>query len=169
MKTIYLTGFMGSGKSAAGWIAANLLNVPCFDLDAVIEKNAGKTIKELFEQEGEASFRLRESVLLQKMPKENCVVITGGGLPADQNNREYMMGVGHVVYLKTSFKEIMKRLTAPGEIDKRPVLKEKTAEEIELLYNKRKSFYEECSMVIATDGKTPQQVAEEMVKAFCLN
>ncbi len=80
-KTIFLIGMMGSGKSTIGMRLAELLVLPFTDTDAAIEKAEGRSVRQIFEQEGEVYFREKEQQLLQQMPQQAGVVACGGGLP----------------------------------------------------------------------------------------
>ncbi|MFC0188289.1 shikimate kinase [Fictibacillus aquaticus] len=169
MKTIYLTGFMGSGKSSAGTILSRLLGVPYYDMDSEIEVQTGKNISSIFAEEGERAFRELETEMLKKMPEYDCVVITGGGLPVSEANRNYMKNTGYVVYLKTSFGHILSRLDSKEEREKRPVLSQKSEEDIRQLLEQRVQYYEDCDVFVLTDKKSPHDVAEEILSTLRLN
>ena len=79
---IYLVGFMGSGKTAVGRLVAQALHRRFMDMDEILEKGFGKPIREVFLESGEPAFRAKESALLEKISKqERLVVATGGGVP----------------------------------------------------------------------------------------
>jgi shikimate kinase len=138
-------------------------------MDSEIEKERGKSIPSIFEEEGEQAFRSLESEMLHNLPKSDCVVITGGGLPVSDGNRNYMKNTGVVVYLKTSLESILSRLESKGEREKRPLLEQKNAEEIAELHDQRASYYEECDLSISTDNKSPRDVAEQILMELGLN
>ena len=99
---IFLIGYMGSGKSSVGKELASLLGWKYIDLDASIEFITGKTISQIFKQEGESNFRkIERETLLELATKKNIVVATGGGCPTYLDNMEWMNRNGLTVYLKT--------------------------------------------------------------------
>jgi shikimate kinase len=101
-KTIFLIGMMGSGKSTIGVRLAELLVLPFVDTDAAIEKVEGRSVQQIFEQEGEGYFREKERQLLQQLPQQAGVVACGGGLPCFFNNIELLTAKGTVIYLEAS-------------------------------------------------------------------
>ena len=101
--TIYLTGFMGSGKSTIGPILANTLGWDFFDLDKLVENKTGKKIRDIFEQEGESYFRKIETDTLREISESKNVIISlGGGTIANKENIEIMKNTGKIIYLKVS-------------------------------------------------------------------
>jgi shikimate kinase len=112
MTTVYLTGFMGSGKSTVGPLVAARLGVPFADLDARIEAVAGQPIPALFADEGEAGFRAREAAALRGTAGFGGVVALGGGALVDDANRAWAKAHGCVVYLRASPTALAARLAA---------------------------------------------------------
>ena len=112
-RNIVLTGFMGTGKSAVGREVARLLGWEFVDMDEVIEARAGKTIPEIFEQQGEATFRRMEADLCAELAQESRIVIsTGGGALVSEANYQTMASHGLVVCLDCDLDEIWRRLAA---------------------------------------------------------
>ena len=100
MIRIFLTGYMGAGKTTLGKAFAREMNVPFIDLDWYIEERFHKSIRELFTERGEASFRELERNMLHEVGEfEDVVVSTGGGTPCFFDNMEYMNGCGQTVFL----------------------------------------------------------------------
>ncbi|TXF91730.1 shikimate kinase [Neolewinella aurantiaca] len=121
MKTIYLTGFMGSGKSHTGKLLAERLGLPFIDLDAVIETTAGKTISEIFAEEGESAFRELETSSLRATANDPPgVVSTGGGAPCFNDNMDWMNRHGVTVFLDPPVGVLLQRLETGR--DHRPLL-----------------------------------------------
>ena len=164
MKSVSLIGMSGSGKSTTGPLVASILNMGFADVDFLIEKQEGRTISEIFELHGEEYFRKIEAGIIQSLIGENLVISTGGGAFENENTRRFLLDNTYVIYLETSASEVYSRLCG---INDRPLLKEMTPEKIEKMLSERKKHYEFAHYKILTDNKSPQQVAQEIVK--CLN
>ena len=114
---------MGSGKTTAGKKLAALLGWSFIDLDKKIEGNEGKTIPEIFSENGEEYFRVSESSLLENLNLEKDTVIsTGGGTPCYNNNMNIMLESGLTIYLKLTPLQLRSRLS--GSKDERPLIKD---------------------------------------------
>lgn len=99
MIRIFLTGYMGAGKTTLGKAFARELNIPFIDLDWYIEERLHKSIRELFIERGEASFRELERTMLHEVAEfENVIISTGGGTPCFFDNMEYMNDNGQTVF-----------------------------------------------------------------------
>ncbi|OCA91100.1 hypothetical protein A8F94_04365 [Bacillus sp. FJAT-27225] len=160
MKTIFLIGFMGSGKSTVGKILAEKLGIRFVDMDEEIERTARKSISAIFQEEGEESFRDLETALLTSFPGSELVVATGGGAVLREVNRGLLKQSGLVIYLKASAEEISKRLV---EDETRPLLKGDKKKEIAKRLNNRLPLYTAISdLTVMTDEKSPETIAEEI-------
>ena len=106
---IYLIGMMGSGKSTVGKILAEKMELLFIDLDSEIEKTGGKSVSEIFNQDGEDHFRKLESEELKQYSES--VVACGGGIILDEENRQYINENGVAVLLTASMDELFKRLS----------------------------------------------------------
>lgn len=158
-KIIYLTGFMGSGKSTVGPILANTLGWQFYDLDTVIEKKSDKTVKEIFELYGENHFRnIETETLIELSVKDKVIVALGGGTIASDKNISILKQTGIIIYLKMSPQSALLRLKFKRN---RPVLftdleenfsNEDLLKRISELYEKRKIYYDQSDIVIDTDG-----------------
>lgn len=120
---VYFIGFMGSGKSTTGKKLASVLGWDFIDIDKKIEEKAGKTIPQIFSQDGENHFRKLETDVLKSMkPLKETIISTGGGTPCHGNNMDFMIDSGLTVYLKMTPKQLAKRLLeSSGE---RPLIKD---------------------------------------------
>ena len=119
---VYIIGFMGSGKSTTGKKLASLLDWHFADLDRSIEKYSGKTISEIFSQDGEIYFRNVESEVLKSLKSQTYTVIsTGGGTPCFGDNMDFMLETGLTLYLKLTPGQLKCRVShSKGE---RPLIK----------------------------------------------
>ena len=169
MVRIFLTGYMGAGKTTLGKAFARKLNVPFIDLDWYIEERFHKTVGELFTERGEAGFRELERNMLHEVAEfENVVISTGGGAPCFYDNMEFMNETGSTVYLKVSVEELAKRL----EICKstRPVLKGRSGDELVAFIaeslEKRTPHYMKASIVFDAEVMLTETDVHEISEAL---
>ena len=129
MIRIILIGYMGAGKTTVGKALAKALNVSFYDLDWYIETRMRRTVKQIFDQEGEEGFRRIEHNMLHEVAEfENVVVSCGGGTPCFYDNIDYMNAQGQVVYLKASPEVLYEHLKMGKGV--RPLLLNKTPDEV---------------------------------------
>ncbi len=108
---VYLTGFMASGKSALGRALASEIDFSFLDLDDAIERSAGRSISQIFREEGESSFREAERVALRATCElDDHVIAVGGGTLADEKNMNWALDSGIVIFLDVDTEEILHRL-----------------------------------------------------------
>src|SRR3989338_2166220 len=138
---IVLTGFRGTGKTTIGKKLALELGLKFIDVDSEIEKNSGKSIMEIFSQQGEKKFRNKEKQILRKIANnKNCVISTGGGSILDAENRIMLRKNSKIILLEASPETIIKRIKNHKQ---RPMLTKKNLEsEVKELLAKRKTLYE---------------------------
>jgi len=168
-QTIYLIGFMGSGKSTLGKVLARLLQYSFIDLDHYIEKKEGATIAEIFSRYGEGRFRELERLAIHETAqKGSTVVATGGGAPCFFDNMEFMKQQGITVYLKISSKNLTHRL-APARAH-RPLLADKSEDElhtfIQQRLNERTPFYQKANIIADTETLSPEETARNIVQTM---
>lgn len=133
---IVLTGFMGTGKSTIGKLLAEELKKDFIDTDLFIERRYGKSIPQIFEEEGEERFReLEVNVIKEITKRKNAVISCGGGVVLNPVNVERLRKKGRIVLLTASLEDIMKRIS---EDRKRPLLREY---KIETLLKLREPIY----------------------------
>ncbi|OZM57657.1 hypothetical protein CIB95_04610 [Lottiidibacillus patelloidae] len=162
MKALYLTGFMGVGKTTVGQLISHKLNIPFIDLDQQIERTTNTSIPTLFSTIGENGFRKLETEELFRTQKNNIVIATGGGIVEKQANREFMKKNGTIIYLHhSSFEKLYKRIK---EDQNRPISYSKTAQDVEKLYHSRLPYYKDGSITLDTKDKSEIQVSEEILK-----
>ena len=148
---VYIIGFMGSGKSTAGRKLASILGWSFTDLDKKIEEHEGKTIPEIFSQNGEMYFRSIESEVLKSLKSHSDIVIsTGGGTPCHADNMDYMLESGLTLYLKLTPAQLKNRLSESST--ERPLIKglekEKLQEFIEEKLAYREKWYNRSAIII---------------------
>jgi shikimate kinase len=161
LKTIYLVGFMGSGKTTIGKELSNVLQMPVIDTDKEIVKITGNTISRIFELFGEEYFRLLESSTLHSISTTNSIVTTGGGVVLKVTNRQYMKRNGIVIYLKCNFNIIWERLQLDSN---RPLAFNQSREKVESIYLSRLALYEQSDIVIDCNDKSVDTIVSEIVK-----
>lgn len=168
---IALIGYRGSGKSNVAPLVADQLGWTWIDADDEIERRAGKTIAAIFAEDGENAFRdLESTVLSDLIAKDRIVLALGGGVVLRPENRTSLGGGdGWVVWLRASPATLAERINADATTAaRRPNLTAKGGlEEIESLLEKRSPLYQECAnLIVDTEGKSPEQVAGEIVAWF---
>ena len=154
---------MGSGKSTIGKVLAERLEYDFYDTDKLVEKVVEKKIKEIFEQNGEQYFRLKESEELDKTRKlKNAVIATGGGIIENEKNRLFLKEEKKVIFLDSS---IERQYDRTKESQKRPLLNNGDSMKIlKNLYQKRLSFYQEVSKLkISMDNLTEGKIFEKIL------
>jgi len=159
---IFLIGPMGSGKTAVGRHLARLFHYTFHDSDADIEAKTGVDIPFIFEKEGEAGFRIRETESIDRLTRlESIVLATGGGAVIDPANRAALAERGVVVYLATSVNQQIERTRHARH---RPLLHDTDPEQrLKELMGRRAMLYAEIAdLTITTDGRRVQLVAEEI-------
>lgn len=163
-KNIFLTGFMGAGKSSVGKGLAGLLSMEFYDLDVLISSSLGMSISEIFSNYGEDYFRRRETAVLAGLGDKtpgSCVVATGGGAVLQSGNIKAMQKNGIVIYLHVTAAEAYDRVK---EARDRPLLQvENPLQQIHALLQQREPCYRLADFSIHTTGKTVRQITEEII------
>ena len=163
MRTVILTGFMGTGKSSVGRVLARMTGLTYVDLDALIVAQAGKSINEIFAEQGEAAFRALESVMLQNLCRQQGIILsTGGGAVLSSVNRAVMKAEGMVINLTAPVPVIRERLR---HATNRPLLQDGAASDnIERMLGEREACYAEADIRIDTAGKKIEDIAAEIMQ-----
>lgn len=163
MKSIFLVGFMGSGKSTIGKQLAKKLKLNYLDTDELIEQKAKKKIKDIFAEDGENVFRdLEYQVLTSACDPVGYVISTGGGIVERKENREWLT-TKQVVYLKTSWETIKQRLRSDRD---RPIWQDQSRDK-QLLLTKRDFLYRNIANVtIETDNQGVDQIVDQIHSIF---
>lgn len=164
---IYLLGFMGAGKSFWGKQLSQHFQAPFFDLDTYIIEQDGRSVNDIFTEEGEAYFRLLEKNALETLTEKysELILATGGGTPCFHGNMDYMTANGKTVWLNPSIDVLIQRLEK--EKDHRPLLKSlnnnQLKEFIEEKLNDRIKFYEKSLLQLNNDESLSVEVLIKMI------
>ena len=159
---ITLTGFMGSGKTTVGKVLADFLGCPFMDLDDLVVKKAGKSIPDIFAQDGEPAFRLLEAQVLrktvEKYAESTAVLALGGGAVLAPASAALLHEKTVCIYLRATLDTLLARLA--GETAGRPLADASLADRLA----SREPIYEETAhVIIDTDGLSPDEVADEII------
>lgn len=161
MPHIFLYGPPGTGKTTIGKIIARNLKLPFIDLDRVIETNAGMSIPQIMEEQGEPVFRDFETAALKKLAHEReSVIALGGGALLREENRAFAGSNGKVILLMAELETMLERLDADSE--KRPLLAGDLRGKLTSLLKMRKEHYDSFLLKLRVDGKTAEQSAHQV-------
>jgi shikimate kinase len=160
---VWLVGMMGAGKSTVGRRLAGRLGRRFVDTDAEIERSAGRSVREIFAEEGEAGFRARERDAVEALLGSGAVVALGGGAMAQGELRSRLRGHGPVVHLRVSPERVLERLGDAGE---RPLLAglspAQRLERLEALMRERAAAYADADLGVDTDARSEDEVADDI-------
>jgi shikimate kinase len=166
---ITLIGYRGCGKSTVGNLLAERLGREFVDADAEIERRAGRTIRQIFDESGEAEFRrIEREVMAELLRRENAVVAAGGGAVLDERTRDDLRNSGPVVWLRAGIETLIERIESdPVTRQRRPDL---TAgggrREVEDLLAIRGPIYARCAtFVVDADKLTAAEIADQIESA----
>jgi shikimate kinase len=162
---LYLVGFMGTGKSTVGRAVAHKIGFQLLDSDHEIERLQGKTIPDIFAQEGEAAFRVMERDFIERgHPESRTVVACGGGLVVQPGMLEVLKSKGVVVCLHASIETILARTARHRN---RPLLAVEDPEErVRTLYAAREAIYRRAGTLILTDSRPLHDITSHVVRAW---
>ncbi|CAM3734947.1 shikimate kinase [Cytobacillus oceanisediminis] len=161
MKSIYLIGFMGAGKTTIGKELAACVNKAVIDTDEEIVKREKKSINDIFSEKGEEYFRFLETKTLQELNDRDAVITTGGGIVVKHENREALKHKGNVFFLYATPEEIFKRLESDQS---RPLLKGDKMKLIRELYEERMPLYKDAAnVIIDTTNKEANDIIKEII------
>jgi len=162
LANIALIGFMGTGKSSVGRLVADTLHYTFLATDDVLVARAGRSIADIFAQEGEAVFRERERRLVEEIARRTRTIIsTGGGLPVDPANMASLKTHALVVCLWASAEKIWERGRNQSH---RPLLNEPDPlAKIRSLLAEREPFYREADVLVNTEMRSIKEVAHQVI------
>jgi len=162
---VFLVGLMGSGKTTVGRHLSHLLGLPFADSDQEVERRAGADIAWIFEKEGEAGFRQRESIAIDELTQRPGIVLaTGGGAVLRAENRQHLRSRGLVVYLHGSIEQLAART---GNDRRRPLLRDADPRDVlRRLDAERDPLYREvATLVFETERRSARTLAREIAAA----
>lgn len=154
MSNLILCGFMGSGKTSLAQVFSKMTGQQFVDTDMLIEQSEKMTIPEIFEKHGEEYFRkLEVSVATLLSANNNCVIATGGGFLLHDGIDEIMRKTGDILFIDCDFESCYERIKNTD----RPLVKQKSKEELLALYNERKPKY----LSICTERIDPSNLPQQ--------
>lgn len=166
-KSIVFIGFMGVGKTTIGKLVAKKLYRDFIDIDQVIEEEYGMPVSEIFGKIGEKAFRQKEKEVITNLSKQKLKIISlGGGSFLQEEIRETCLSNCIVFFLDLSWESWKERISLI--IDSRPVLKGKSLEEIEKLFNDRQEIYLAHHSKIEMDNQEVQEIVDYIVETLKL-
>jgi len=159
VKRLFLIGPMGSGKTTVGRYLAQRMGLDFLDLDQEIERRCGVDVSLIFEIEGEAGFRSRETAMLDELSQRDSILLaTGGGSVLSEVNRSLLRSRGLVVWLNTSVDQQLKRLERD---QRRPLLRAPNRRQrLEAMAEARNPLYQACAhLIVKSANISPAQMA----------
>ena len=159
---VALAGFMGTGKSRIGWELSRALALHFVDTDKLITRVVGKSIPEVFAQEGEGYFRACEREVVERVTRlEHAVISLGGGTFIHEENRRLLLSRGPVVVLWATPETVYQRTKHSD----RPLLKvEDPLSRIRTLMNEREGVYRQGTIHVHSDGRPSEEIVEEVIE-----
>jgi shikimate kinase len=167
-KPLFLTGYMGAGKSTIGHLLADELGYRFFDTDRVIVRRFKKNVSRIFKEEGEAAFRSTEATVLEELAGQSHLVIsTGGGTLTRPDLFTLASESGTVIYLKAPVEILFERAIFSRK--DRPMLNVPDAELVfRERFQQREAFYNQAHLVVETHGKKTDAVVQEIIERLSL-
>ena len=164
-KSLVLTGMMGVGKSTIGRLIAKRLKIKFIDVDKIIEKKEKKTIKRIFEDNGEKYFRkLEEKTTLKILKNNNTVIALGGGAFINNEIRQKVLSSCVSVWLKVDLDKLIKRY---NKNDRRPLLnKKKLNTDVKRIYQSRKKIYSLANFKINCDNIDKIKIVQKILNFY---
>ncbi|HEY9510626.1 MAG TPA: shikimate kinase [Verrucomicrobiae bacterium] len=165
IQNLALIGFMGTGKSSVGQIVAAALHFTFLDTDQLIEARTGKTVSQIFAEEGEPAFRQLEAEIVRELEsRKRHLISTGGGLPANADNLASLKSHALVACLWASPEKIWERVRHQSH---RPLLHDPDPlAKIRTLLAAREPFYRQADVLLNTELRSVKEVAQQIVHQF---
>lgn len=164
-RSVVFIGFMGVGKTTIGKLVAKKLDRDFIDIDEEIEKEFNMPTSQIFNKIGEKAFREREKSLIKDLVKRKTTIISlGGGAFLQEETRNICLANSIVFFLDLSWESWKERISLI--IDSRPVLQNRSLEEIEELYYKRQEIYSVHHFKVSTDSRNTEEVADYIIETL---
>ncbi len=161
---LYLTGFMGAGKSTIGKLLASRIGYRFYDTDHLVMKGFKKPVSQIFQENGEAAFRKAELMVLNELARRERVVIsTGGGTLVRDEPFEIARGTGMLIYLRAPVSALYERVIfSPKD---RPIVDVPDTESVFLeRFEERRQYYERSDITVDTIDRRPDDVVREILE-----
>jgi shikimate kinase len=169
---IFLIGYRGSGKTTVAEALAKRLGWPWVDADAELELRAGKSIKQIFDEQGEPAFRDLETAIVADLARRNCHIIAlGGGAILREDNRKALAGRGKMVWLKASPEVLLDRISGDATTaERRPNLTGQGGlAEIRTLLAARTPLYAaSADLTVDAQRRPPDEIASQIISELKL-
>jgi len=166
-KNLVFLGMMGAGKSSIGYLVSKKLNLRFFDIDNLIEKEAGMNISKIFNEKGENRFRnLEEKITLKILKNTDIVVSLGGGGFINGKIRQYVLANNFSFWLYWDDSTLLKRIKGSK---KRPLALQSTDEEIKKMIKKRSKIYSKAQFKINCNKLTKTAIVKKIIKIYELS
>ena len=162
---LYLVGFTGTGKSTAGRSVAQQLGYQFLDSDHEIERLNGRTITQIFAEDGEPAFRaLEKNFILEQHPARGCVVACGGGLIVPEGMLELLHARGVVICLHANLETVIERTARSVH---RPLVSGEDREtKVRELYARREAIYRRAGTTVLTDQRSIREITPHVLRVF---
>jgi shikimate kinase len=159
---IVLVGFMGAGKTTVGTLLAEKLGLEFADSDLVLEQRAGRPIRQIFADEGEAAFRVLEHQVIADLLDGPDLVLALGGGAAEHAGTRRRLAAAQVVYLHVGYEQAMRRVSGDGDPASRPLL---ARPDLAATYRRRLPLYAAvATLTIPTDDRPPEAVTQDILE-----
>jgi shikimate kinase len=165
---LYLTGFMGAGKSTIGKMLAHRIGYRFYDTDHLVMRGFGKPVSRIFEENGEPPFRKAEMLVLQELAGRSRVVIsTGGGTLVREETYNLARATGTLIYLRAPVSDLYERVIfSPKD---RPAVDVPDNEHLfHERFEERRKYYERSDITLDTIGRKPDEVVREIIAGLSL-
>ena len=166
---IILVGYMGVGKTSLAKKIAKKIEIPCYDLDDIIEKSENSSVETIFKNKGEVYFRTKEHQLFKKfiVEEDNFILSLGGGTPCYANNHLFLQNENVIsIYLKASINTLVDLVKNKRE--KRPLLKDLSVDELNEYIAKhlfdRNYYYQNAKFTVVVDEKTKKEIVKDILQ-----
>ncbi len=162
MRSVYLCGFMGCGKTTVGKLLAEKLGCRFYDMDEYIVEREKMKIPQIFAEKGERYFRETETAVIKELAASSGVIACGGGAMLKKENAAMAESAnGIIVYIDVPFEKCYDRISGDSN---RPIVMSNTKEELEFIYDSRAPIYRENSTITVSGDGSAEEIADRIIK-----